>query len=103
MSIKVYIPRDSAALSMDADAVALQIAAEAARRGVVIEIVRNGSRGMHWLEPLVEVATAQGRVAYGPVETDDVAGLFDSDFLHGGEHALRQGITDELPWLKNQE
>jgi formate dehydrogenase iron-sulfur subunit len=103
MSIKVYIPRDSAALSMDADAVALQIAAEAARRGVAIEIVRNGSRGMHWLEPLVEVATAQGRVAYGPVETDDVAGLFDSDFLHGGEHALRQGITDELPWLKNQE
>ena len=103
MSIKVYIPRDSAALSMDADAVALQIAAEAAHRGVAIEIVRNGSRGMHWLEPLVEVATAQGRVAYGPVETDDVAGLFDSDFLHGGEHALRQGITDELPWLKNQE
>lgn len=103
MSIKVYIPRDSAALSMDADAVALQIAAEAAHRGIAIEIVRNGSRGMHWLEPLVEVATAQGRVAYGPVETDDVAGLFDSDFLHGGEHALRQGITDELPWLKNQE
>lgn len=103
MSIKVYIPRDSAALSMDADAVALQIAAEAAHRGIANEIVRNGSRGMHWLEPLVEVATAQGRVAYGPVETDDVAGLFDSDFLHGGEHALRQGITDELPWLKNQE
>jgi formate dehydrogenase iron-sulfur subunit len=103
MSIKVFIPRDSAALSMGADAVALQIATEAARRGVAIEIVRNGSRGMHWLEPLVEVATAQGRVAYGPVETDDVAGLFDSDFLHGGEHTLRQGITDELPWLRNQE
>jgi formate dehydrogenase iron-sulfur subunit len=103
MSIKVFIPRDSAALSMGADAVALQIATEAARRGVAIEIVRNGSRGMHWLEPLVEVATVQGRVAYGPVETDDVAGLFDSDFLHGGEHTLRQGITDELPWLKNQE
>ncbi|HEY8353702.1 MAG TPA: NADH-quinone oxidoreductase subunit NuoF [Methylophilaceae bacterium] len=103
MSVKVYIPRDSAALSMGANEVAQQIASEAARRGVTIEIVRNGSRGMHWLEPLVEVATDQGRIAYGPVEVDDVASLFASDFLNGGAHPLRQGVTDELPWLKNQE
>src|SRR5690606_38352386 len=67
------------------------------------KIVRSGSRGMHWLEPMVEVATGQGRVAYGPVEPENVTSLFDSDFLHGGEHALRHGLTDELPWLKNQE
>lgn len=103
MSTKVYIPRDSAALSMGANEVAQQIAAEAARRGIPVEIIRNGSRGMHWLEPMVEVATPQGRIAYGPVEVSDVTTLFDSDFLTGGEHALRQGVTDELSWLKNQE
>jgi len=103
MSIKVYIPRDSAALSMGADQVAMQIAVEAARRGASVEIVRNGSRGMHWLEPMIEVATEHGRVAYGPVAPENVAELFDCNFLYGGQHHLLLGITDELPWLKNQE
>ncbi|HEY8085046.1 MAG TPA: NADH-quinone oxidoreductase subunit NuoF [Methylophilaceae bacterium] len=103
MSIKLYIPRDSSALSMGADEVAADIQAHAAHSGTALEIVRNGSRGMYWLEPMVEVATPNGRVAYGPVSTDDIKGLFDSDFLNGGEHSLRLGLTDELPWLKKQE
>ncbi|MBU3736454.1 MAG: NADH-quinone oxidoreductase subunit NuoF [Methylobacterium sp.] len=103
MSIKVYVPRDSSALSLRADAVARSIAAEAARRGAAVEIVRNGSRGMFWLEPLVEVATAAGRLAYGPVTPEDVPALFDADFLHGGDHALKLGLTEEIPFLKNQE
>ncbi len=103
MSIKVYIPRDSAALSMGADQVAMQIAVEAVRRGASVEIVRNGSRGMHWLEPMIEVATEHGRVAYGPVAPENVAELFDCNFLYGGQHHLLLGTTDELPWLKKQE
>lgn len=103
MAIKVFVPRDSAALSMGADQVAMQIMVEAARRGASIELIRNGSRGMHWLEPLVEVSTSDGRVAYGPVSADDVAELFECDFLYGGQHHLRLGVTEELPWLKNQE
>ena len=103
MMIKIYIPRDSGALSMGAEKVATAIAAEAARVGADVQIIRNGSRGMYWLEPMVEVATSDGRVAYGPVRGTDVARLFEADFLHGGEHHLRLGITDELPWLKNQE
>ncbi len=103
MSIKVYIPRDSAALSMGADQVAMQIAIESARRGASVELVRNGSRGMHWLEPMIEVATDQGRVAYGPVAPENVAELFDCNFLYGGQHHLLLGITNELSWLKNQE
>ncbi len=55
--IKVFVPRDAAALSMGADAVAKAIAAEAKKRNCKVEIVRNGSRGMLWLEPLVEVET----------------------------------------------
>ncbi|MDC7713672.1 NADH-ubiquinone oxidoreductase-F iron-sulfur binding region domain-containing protein [Vogesella sp. LYT5W] len=101
-AIKLYVPRDSAALALGADDTAATLAAEAARRGINIELVRNGSRGLFWLEPLVEVQTAQGRVAYGPVEADDVPALFDT-LLAGGEHPLCHGLTDDIPYLKNQE
>ena len=60
---RVFVPRDAAALSMGANTVAKAIASEAGKRNATIEIVRNGSRGMLWLEPLVEVETAKGRVA----------------------------------------
>ncbi len=103
MSIQVFVPRDSSALSLGAEQVAVAIVAEAQKRGLAIDLVRNGSRGMFWLEPLVEVATANGRVAYGPVAPADVAGLFDADFLTGDEHRLRLGLTEELPFLKKQE
>lgn len=103
MSITVYVPRDSSALSLGAHQVAAQILAEAKQRGADIQLVRNGSRGMFWLEPMVEVQTAQGRVAYGPVTVDDVASLFDADFLHGKPHRLHLGLTAEIAWLKKQE
>lgn len=103
MSITVYVPRDSSALSLGADRVAKEIAKESASRQQDVKIVRNGSRGMFWLEPMVEVATPAGRVAYGPVDPADVAGLFDANFLQGGDHALKHGLTDEMPWLKKQE
>jgi formate dehydrogenase iron-sulfur subunit len=102
-SITVYVPRDSAALAVGADRVARAIAAEAAARGLSVNLVRNGSRGMFWLEPLVEVLTPSGRVAYGPVTTKDVGALFDSGFLQGSAHALHLGLTDEIPYLKKQE
>jgi formate dehydrogenase iron-sulfur subunit len=100
---RVYVPRDSAALSVGADAVAAAIATEAARRGQTVEIIRNGSRGMLWLEPLIEVATAAGRSAYGPVTVEDVAGLFDAGFLQGAAHPLAHGLTEQIPYLARQE
>jgi len=103
MSLKIFVPRDSAALALGADAVAQAILAEAARRNMDVKLVRNGSRGMLWLEPLVEVQTAKGRVAYGSVSPADVSALFDADFLHGGKHALGLGLTEELAYLKKQE
>ncbi|HKJ74710.1 MAG TPA: NADH-quinone oxidoreductase subunit NuoF [Alphaproteobacteria bacterium] len=102
-AVTVYVPKDAAALSMGADKVATTILAEAKSRGVEVDLVRNGSRGMLWLEPLVEVALPQGRVAYGPVALDDVAGLFDAGFLDGNVHALFRGLTEEIPYLKEQE
>jgi formate dehydrogenase iron-sulfur subunit len=101
-TITVYVPRDSAATSVGADATAAAIVREAAARHVPVQVVRNGSRGMLWLEPLVEVVTPQGRVAYGPVDAEQVPDLFAADFLHGGTHPLRHGLTAELPWLKRQ-
>lgn len=103
MTTTIFVPRDSTALALGADEVAQAIAREAARRGDDVRIVRNGSRGMFWLEPLVEVRTDAGRVSYGPVTEDDVAALFDADFLAGGAHPLAHGPTDEMPFLKNQE
>ena len=103
MSIRVYIPRDSSALSLGAESVASAVAVEAARRKADVTIVRNGSRGLYWLEPMVEVETAQGRIAYGPVTMKDVASLFDADFLHGGRQALSLGPTEKIPYLQKQE
>ena len=103
MSIKIFVPRDSAALALGAEEVATAITAEAAQRGLTIELVRNGSRGMFWLEPLVEVVTEAGRMAYGPVEPEDVSGLFDAQFHTGAAHRLNLGLTEDLPYLRNQE
>jgi formate dehydrogenase iron-sulfur subunit len=99
----VYVPRDSAAVSVGADEVAEAIARGAAARGAQVRLVRNGSRGMFWLEPLVEVATPAGRIAYGPVAPGDVAALLDAGLLEGGAHPLRLGPTEDIPYLKNQE
>ena len=99
----VYVPRDSTAVSLGADDVAAAIAQEATRLGIEVTLVRNSSRGMFWLEPLVEVATPRGRIGYGPVQPEDVAGLFAAGLAHGGHHDLSLDLVDELPYLKNQE
>ncbi len=101
-AVKVYVPNDTTARSVGADAVAEALTRVAAERGDSIEIVRNGSRGLYWLEPLVEVDVGGERVAYGPVTADDVAGLFDAGFTHRGEHALHLGPTEALPYLAKQ-
>lgn len=96
--MKIYVPRDAAAKALGADAVAAAIEDEAARRGVTVELVRNGSRGMVWLEPLVEVVTEAGRIALGPMTAADVPTMFDD--LAG--HPRMLGLTDELPWMRSQ-
>ncbi len=103
MSVTVWVPKDSAAVSAGADEIAVGIELIARARGIDVVVKRNGSRGALFLEPLVEVETAAGRMAYGPVEAADVEGLFDAGFLTGGPHRLAHGLTDEIPYLKNQE
>jgi formate dehydrogenase iron-sulfur subunit len=100
---RIYVPCDAAARSVGSDATAGAILAEAKRRGVEVELVRNGSRGLLWLEPLVEVSTSAGRIAYGPVQAKDVEGLFAAGFTTGKAHPLALGVTQEIPYFKRQE
>jgi len=100
-AIQVFVPRDSTAISLGADEVAAAITAEAQRLGLAVQLIRNSSRGMFWLEPLVEVATEAGRIGYGPVDVADVASLFAAGL--GQAHPLSIGVVDEHPYLKTQE
>ncbi|MEH6825662.1 MAG: NADH-quinone oxidoreductase subunit NuoF [Motiliproteus sp.] len=104
MTVKVFIPRDTTALALGADQVASQLEAQVQARGGSVQIIRNGSRGLFWLEPLVEVDTDQGRVAYGPVTASDLPALLEAGMLRGAQdHPLCQGLTEEIPYLKNQQ
>ncbi|NPD13860.1 formate dehydrogenase [Xinfangfangia sp. D13-10-4-6] len=93
--MRIWIPRDAAAKALGAEDVVAAVKAEAARRGIEVTITRNGSRGMVWLEPLVEVETPEGRLGFGPMTPEDVGQLFD-----GGPLSL--GLTEDLPWMKAQ-
>src|SRR5262245_45681976 len=103
MSVTVFISRDAGALSLGAEKVARAIAAEATKRRQDVRIVRNGSRGMYWPEPHVEVATPAGRQAYGPVRANDVPSLFEGGFLSGSAHALHHGLTESIPYFAGQQ
>ncbi|TNE57887.1 MAG: NADH-quinone oxidoreductase subunit NuoF [Alphaproteobacteria bacterium] len=100
---KVFVPYETSALAQGAEEVARNLVKEAATRGIDIDLVRTGSRGAHWLEPLVEIEVAGKRIAYGPVGGADVAALFDSGFLTGAAHPLQVGSPDELDWFKGQD
>lgn len=103
MTVTIYVPQDSTALALGADAVADAIVTQARSRAADVRIVRNGSRGMFWLEPLIEVESPAGRIAYGPVAVKDVPSLFDAGFLHGAAHPLGLGVTEEIAFLRKQQ
>ncbi|MSP42989.1 MAG: NADH-quinone oxidoreductase subunit NuoF [Alphaproteobacteria bacterium] len=98
MTLVITIPDDAAALSVGADEVAWAILSEISQRGLDAKLVRTGSRGLMWLEPLVEFATSEGRMGFGPVNVADVAGLFDDP-----AHEKSLGLVEDIPWLKSQQ
>jgi formate dehydrogenase iron-sulfur subunit len=102
MTTTVFVPCDAIALSLGADDVVAAIEQEAVRRGVEIRLVRNGSRGLFWLDPLVEVDIDGVRHGYGPVDAADVASLFDASFLSGGDHRLALGAVESIAELAAQ-
>jgi formate dehydrogenase iron-sulfur subunit len=102
MTARLYLPCDSAALAVGADEVAATLVEATRQRNIALDLVRTGSRGLYWLEPMLEVTTPEGRIAYGPVGPGDVAPLLDAGLLEGGAHPLRLGRPEELTFLKRQ-
>ncbi len=101
MSLRLFVPCDAVAVALDADRIVDALHAHAARRGVAVDIVRTGSRGLHWLEPMVEAAGEGGRIAYGPVTPADAASVLDA-IIDGGSHTLHLGDPEDIPFLKRQ-
>jgi formate dehydrogenase iron-sulfur subunit len=101
--VKVFVPRETSSVSVGADEVALAIAQLAKKNGASIQLIRNGSWGACWLEPLVEVEVDGTRIAYGNVDAGDVPELFDAGLLEGGAHDKRLGPTNEIDYLISQD
>ena len=102
MTARVFISRDSGALCVGADEVARALFKAAEKRGLDVEIVRTGSRGMYWLEPTIEVERPEGRVGYGPTKPSDIDSLLDAGMLEGGKHPLFLGLVEDIPFFKKQ-
>ena len=89
--MKAYVPLDTSAVAAGADAVASALSDAGA------EVVRNGSRGMAWAEPLVEIGDG-GRIAYANVTAADVP-----DVVAQGEgHPKCLGPVSDIPYLAGQ-
>jgi formate dehydrogenase iron-sulfur subunit len=101
MNLRIFVPRDAGAVAVGADEVAVALEQAASKRGVAVDIVRTGSRGLYWLEPMVEVATHQGRVAFGPLTPADASAVLEA-VVTDGPHPLRLGVAENIPWLKRQ-
>ncbi len=103
MTLRIFVPRDTSAMACGADAVAEKIRSIAQDQGVDVSILRNGSRGLCWLEPLIEVDMGEGRYGFGPIDVADVAGLFEIGFSRDTAHPKALGLIDQIPWLKRQQ
>ncbi len=100
---RIFIPKDTTACALGADAVAAEVVLQAQYRGLDVTVIRNGSRGAFWLEPLVEVEADGARYAFGPVSAGDVAGLFEAGFPGLSAHPLLLGKVTEIDWLARQD
>jgi formate dehydrogenase iron-sulfur subunit len=101
MTLHCFLPRDMAAVALGADRVAAALTAGAAQRGLDLTLTRTGTRGLFWLEPLLEVATKDGRIGYGPLAPADVPGLLDA-IVDGKTHGNALGPVEAIPFLKRQ-
>ena len=100
LSRRIFVSDDTSAVSVGADAVATAVQTELQNRGMAMALVRNGSRGLCWLEPLVEVEIEGERHAFGPVSPMEVPALFETAFSQ--EHKKYVGLTDQIPYLARQ-
>ena len=107
MTAQVFIPKDTTAVALGADGLALKMAQNIESRSLDAEVQRNGSRGMFWLEPMVEVKTESSRIAFGPVNASDIESVLDAidDHLAGKsiDHSLYLGEVEKIDYLAKQQ
>lgn len=101
--LKLFVPCDSVACAVGADEVADALVTEAERRQLPVQIQRTSSRGLYWLEPLVELESADGRLGFGPLTMGDVPALLDALSSEPASHPLSLGPVEEIPYLKSQQ
>ncbi|WP_271410265.1 formate dehydrogenase beta subunit [Pseudomonas sp. Q1-7] len=101
--LRLCIPCDSVARAVGADEVAVALAREAEKRNLPLEIKRTSSRGLYWLEPLLELETDEGRLGFGPLAVEDVPALLDALCDEPGRHPLALGPVEAIPYLKSQQ
>ena len=102
MTTRLFVPGDSSALSVGAEDVAVALAAEGRRRGIDLAITRTGTRGLFWLEPLVETDGEDGRIGFGPIAAEEVPSLFEAGFPAAGPHPKALGRVEDIPFLARQ-
>ncbi|MEL7938385.1 NADH-ubiquinone oxidoreductase-F iron-sulfur binding region domain-containing protein [Pseudomonas delhiensis] len=102
--LRLCVPRDSVARAVGAEQVAAALAREAERRQLPLELRRTSSRGLYWLEPLVELEDADGRrLGFGPLAEQDVPGLLDALAADPAGHPQALGPVEDIPYLKSQQ
>src|SRR5690349_13333388 len=99
----LYLPCDSLARAVGADEVAVALATQAQERGLPLDLQRTSSRGLYWLEPLLEVDSPQGRIGFGPLTAADVPSVLDALQGEPSAHPLALGLVEELSYLKSQQ
>lgn len=101
--MRLFLPRDTTALALGADGIAAGLIAEATRRKLSLDFVRNGSRGLFWLEPLLEVELGDRRLAFGPMTVDAIPALLDALAGDPATHSLYLGPSADIPYLQSQQ
>ncbi|MEM8935502.1 MAG: formate dehydrogenase, partial [Pseudomonadota bacterium] len=99
--LRLFLPHDSVAVSLGADDVADALRRAAREADISLDLVRTGSRGMHWLEPLLEVDIDGVRHGYGPVSPDNAEATLQA-IAARRDAPSALGPVESIPFFQKQ-
>ena len=103
--IDVFVPQDTTALALGSDGIASLLTQLSKSRGLDLNLTRNGSRGMFWLEPLLEVDLEGIRVGFGPMTLSDVPSVLialesNTNEVSDINHPLFLGPVENIEYFR---